>query len=326
MTAHDTFGPPPATVPRDGWGRPLILPPGGGKPRAYTRVTTLVDVMTERTQLEKWKCRSTALGLTLRPDLLLAVTAHSDDKRALNKIVDQAMEAAQASAAATTGTALHAITDRIDRGQPVGPIPAAHQADVAAYRAKTACLDVVEIEQFVVLDDLEVAGTRDRVVFYKGRYYIADTKTGSIDWGGLKNAQQLATYAHGVPYHAATGQRTPTSYQVDTRWALIIHLPAGQGHCQLHWMPIDVGWQALQDSLRVRGWRARKDWYRPFDTFDPYPDDQSTVDMLAERITAASTVDALRQLWVGAIADGTWTPAHTEIAVARKAHLEGTSA
>jgi hypothetical protein len=241
-------------IQRDRWGRPLIIPPGGGKPKAYTRATTLAETIDDRYNLELWKCRQTALGIADRPDLLLAVTAHRDDKKKLNKLVDQAIEAAKSSAGATTGTALHQLSELVDRGQDLPVLPDTARADLECYRQTMAPFTIVAIEQFVVLDDIEVAGTADRIVEYQGRRYIADLKTGStVDFSMGAIAQQLAIYSRGHIYNPGTGERHPTD--VDQHRAIVVHLPAGQGRCQLHWVNIEHGWEAAQLSLRVRAYR-----------------------------------------------------------------------
>jgi hypothetical protein len=256
-----------ATVPeiaRDRYGRPLVLPPGGGRPIPYTRCTTFVGVLEDTSNLTKWKQRMTAIGLTLRPDLALAVAAHRADKSKLNKIVEEAMEAASSSAAATTGTALHALTEQMDRGEVMAAIPEAFQGDIAAYEFATAPLTNIHIERFTVHDGLQVAGTPDRVVEYKDALYIADVKTGSIEWGMGKIAMQLAVYANSLLYDIATGDRA--SLNVDTRRALVIHLPAGQGRCDLVWVDITEGWRAVQVAAEVRKHRQHKAWSWPFGT------------------------------------------------------------
>lgn len=316
MTTVDTFDPAPVAIQRDRFGRPLILPPGGPKPVPYTRCTTFVDVLDDKYNLQQWERRMVALGLADRPDLLLAVAAHREDKRQLNQICDQAKEAAAAGAAATTGTAEHALTERIDRGQPLGVIPAAYQADLEAYREATKPLRMLAIEQFLVYDPLKIAGTCDRVVDYDGWCGIADIKTGTIDYGALKIAMQEAVYANSMPYNPATHQREPRPYPIDTEWALVIHLPAGQGRCELQWINIADGWLAVQIAAEVRRWRARKHWFTPFEQLHPGPVD------LTSALSRASTVDALRALWTGAIAEGTWTEEHLAIALQRKAELE----
>jgi predicted RecB family endonuclease len=104
-------------IPRDRYGRPLVVPPGGGRPTAYTRCTRYVGVMEDLYNLHRWDERNVALGLADRPDLVLAVSAHRDDKEKLNQIVSDAKEAAKAKAAAEIGTSLHKLTERLDRGQ-----------------------------------------------------------------------------------------------------------------------------------------------------------------------------------------------------------------
>jgi hypothetical protein len=143
---------PPPAIPRDRYQRPLVVPVGGGKPVAYTRCTTYVDCIDDKFGLQKWMMRMTALGLASRPDLLLSVQAHRDDKGRLDKIVEAAKEAAAANAAATTGTALHALTELIDRGEDLPVLPPETVADLEAYRAATADLKAVLIEQFCVQD------------------------------------------------------------------------------------------------------------------------------------------------------------------------------
>lgn len=305
------------TIPRDRFNRPMVLPPNGGKPVSYTRCTTYVGCLEDTYNLGQWMQRMVAIGLASRPDLLLAVSAHSDDKAKLNKIVDDAREAAAANAAATTGTALHALTERIDRGQDVGVIPEQYKPDLAAYEKATASLTALMIEQFCVDDDLRIGGTPDRVVEFEGANYIADVKTGSIEYGALKIAMQLAVYAHCRAYDHHTGQRTDLP-NVSTERAIVIHLPAGTGTAELVWVDIKTGWEAVQVATQVRDWRKRKGLLVPLVPAKDGP--TKTVD-LDNLIASAATVDALTALWVRH--SKTWTTAHTELAASRKALLLG---
>ena len=104
---------------RDRWGRYLLPVPGQLKPVAHTRVTTLVKALDDTSNLEKWACRMTALGLAERADLRALVASHRDDKAALNRVVDQAKEAARSGAGANTGTALHRFAELVDAGMDV---------------------------------------------------------------------------------------------------------------------------------------------------------------------------------------------------------------
>lgn len=253
---------PTATITRDRFGRPLVIPPDGGKPVAYTRATTLASAVEDTFNLARWQQRMVAVGLADRPDLQLAVTAHRNDKGRLNDICEQAIEAAKGTAAATTGTALHTLTELVDLGQDLPIVPPDAEADLAAYRETTACLQVEAIEQFVVIDDLKVGGTPDRIVRWNGERLIADIKTGSIEWGIQKIAMQLALYAHGKAYDPATGQRSPLN--VNQTSGLIIHLPAGSGQCELVWVDLKRGWEAVELAVKVREWRKAKGLTAPF--------------------------------------------------------------
>lgn len=312
----------PAPIKRDRYGRPLVVPPTGGKPVGYTRATTYVSTLEDTYNLGLWSQRMVALGLASRPDLLLAVAAtDKTDKQALDRITTDAREAAASSAAATTGTALHALCERMDRGQEVGVVPAAYLADLAAYQVTTTELTAVLIEQFSVLDELRIGGTPDRVVEFRGKHYIADIKTGSIQWGAGKIAMQLAVYAHSTIYDHTTSQRSPLP-PVDQARGIVIHLPAGTGQCTLHWVDIAAGWEAVSLATTVREWRNRRDLIAPVDVAT-IPDPASGLHLLDE-VRAAPTVEALTALWVAH--QPTWTDELTAAAAQRKTHLNKTAA
>lgn len=332
MTAPNQLVGPGKGIDRDRYGRPLIVPPGGGKPVPYTRATTFVGVLEDTYNLSRWQQRMVAQGLTSRPDLMLAVSAlplngqmSADDKRTLNGLCEQAMEAAQAHAAATVGTALHALAERHDRGEELGPIPGQYQADIDAYITETAHLDMVQIETFGVHDELRIGGTWDRIVQIDGRNYIADLKTGSIEWGIGKIAMQLSVYSRCQQYDADTGQRTPLP-NVHQGRALVIHLPAGKGQAELVWVDIAAGWEAVELASRVRAWRARKDLTRPYIKSTTAAVEAGTEReasaALANAIKAATSMDELNHLWE--VHHQTWSDdVHTPLAVAVKAGLAG---
>jgi hypothetical protein len=253
----------PAVEPqRDRWGRPMITPPGGGRPVAYSRCTTYIDCLDDRYNLELWKIRQTAIGLADRPDLLLAVTAHRNDKKRLDGICNEALEAAKGSAPATTGTALHVLTQVVDRGEQLPTVSDGIAADLDAYREAMKAVKVVATEQFGVHDQRKVAGTWDRVVEYRGRRILADVKTGSIDYSMSKIAMQLAMYSRCQVYDVPTGARSPL--EVDQSNGLIIHLPVGAARCDLIWVNLREGWEGVELAGEVREWRRRKVGAAPF--------------------------------------------------------------
>lgn len=313
-----------AEIPRDRWGRPMVLPPGSKKTAkriAYRRVTTFVGCLDDMNGLMKWKQRMTAIGMGQRPDLVLAAAAADpDDKKTLNDVAEKAAEHALASSAATTGTALHSITERIDRGLEVGHIPAEYKADIDAYRRATEHIEWVGIETFRVIDDWQIAGTADRIgVFpHRGRLMIADIKTGSIDYPH-KIAMQLAAYARATPYDIGTDKRGVDPGEIDLNRAVIIHLPAGQGRCELVEVDIAKGWGGCLTAKKVWNWRDTKGLTEPMRLEAPEP--PPTWESLT---LAATTVEDCRLIWRRAGECGDMTTELATLIKQRVAAIEAT--
>jgi len=247
-------------IPRDRWGRPLIVPKDGGKAIPYARASSFGDVLDDKTNLSLWKQRMTAMGLVERPDLLLSIAANREDKSALNKITEQALEHAHGNAKATIGTALHSLTEASDRGEEVGFIPEAYRADLDAYRQAVEPFEMVLIERFVVNDGWKIAGTPDRVVSYEGENYIWDLKTGSVAYSWAKIAVQLAVYADAVLYIPPSGERLAEDLrepmpEINKDHGFVLHLPSGSGQAKVYLVDLNVGRRGIGLASEVRDWR-----------------------------------------------------------------------
>jgi hypothetical protein len=329
--AFGTTGKPP--IHRDRWGRPIIMTGElrqDGSPRAttcqkhnddepgcqkpipgipYRRVTTFIDVIGDRTQLEKWKMRSVALGLLRQPVLMSEVSAVADDKRALDKVCDRALTAGGATEKRDHGKALHRLTELMDLGGNPTLTPA-DLADVKAYMK--ACADAgirhLEIETTTVHDGWLVAGTFDRLVEIDGVRYIADIKTGDIDFDTRKVAMQMAMYANGKRYDLATGERS--ELQADPTRGLIIHLPAGEARCDLVWVDLELGHR--YNHLAREVWKARDDGNTEVRTGAPAA--------VGSLLRMAGNYDALDALWQANAVR--WNDTLTAIARQRRAELE----
>jgi hypothetical protein len=81
-------------------------------------------------------------------------------------------------------------------------------------------------------------------------------KTGSIAYPN-KIAMQLAVYAHGLPYDPATATRGSWG-GVNQEKGIIVHLPAGSGKCELHFVDIAQGWKGIELAMKVRAFRDTK--------------------------------------------------------------------
>jgi hypothetical protein len=251
-------------IPRDRYGRYMLTPPSGKKPKAYTRVTTIAKTLDDQTALTAWKIRAALKGAADRKDLLLQLqTLDADrDKREIDQIARTCVELGGGTSAATTGTAIHSILEAHDRGQYVlGKRPPAELAETLdTYQALLEACNVTIlpelIETCLVNDDLGYAGTVDRIVTVDGVHYIADIKTGkSLEYGALGFGMQLAAYAHCT--HATTdGADRHELPPVNQHRALIIHVPSNAlHHVALHWVDIENGWGAFQLALSVRDMR-----------------------------------------------------------------------
>lgn len=278
FTADANAGGSP-TIPRDRWGRPVITTPEG-KQIAYQRATTLAGVLDDSYGLMAWKQRQTAAGIAARKDLLLRVSSLGmapDDKgeaatwkSQMDAVCEAAMEASGSSAKATIGTALHSYTEAIDAArlegrQFTGAVPAEYAPHLRAYADATGSLTVHAMERFLVCDELQVAGTTDRIVTMPGidGLLIADVKTGSLAYPH-KMAMQLAIYAHSVAYDPATGERTALG-DINQSIGVIIGLDAETGKCGLHKIDIAAGWEAIQLALKVKEWRTKKGILEPLE-------------------------------------------------------------
>ncbi|MEW1694470.1 hypothetical protein [Streptomyces sp. NPDC091278] len=288
---------PVLDVPRDGWDRPLVVPKQGGKPVALARTTTFIDCIEDKSALSGWKSRMTLMGAAKRPDLLSVVRQldpeKPQDKRRLTQLTEQAQSIAGANVKREKGTHLHTLSEYVDRGQqlPAGT-SALDQLDMSAYMGATVPFSVKAVERFVVVPELGTGGTFDRLLEYAGPgpdgehiegHYIGDLKTGSVQYGALKMATQLAVYSRGEFYDytrfpvdpadrrafAAWKKRevsaeeaavaySPLPGRVSKKWGIIINLPAGSGECTLHWVDLEIGWAAARLARQIRATRSTK--------------------------------------------------------------------
>lgn len=307
----------------------------------YQRTTTFIDVLQDEFLLKQWGNRNVAWGMAQRPDLqLLAasckrpseIESGSEDYRELNNVVAEAQREAGDKIKATIGTSLHKLTHQLDRGETLGKIPERWRDDIAAYEVwkRTAGLQYVSIESFRVLDNwvkdisacdhkairyggdctcYGVAGTVDRIGWYRGRLVILDIKTGS-DFNKLGHAMQLAAYAHMVPYVYPGDTRQSDEVNLDVGY--IIYLPEGQGVVRMEAMDLRKGWAACELAKQV--WEARK-WSVVLGEEDEY-DTLWRITMDAKSIKA---LNHFRRIWKE---DGVLTPEIYQVMKARAAELK----
>ncbi|AGM12054.1 exonuclease [Streptomyces phage Goby] len=303
---------PNESVPRDGHGKPLVIPEEGGKPKALVRTTTFIDCIEDKSSLVDWGKRMVLVGAQKRPSLLDAVAEldpnDNADKKKLNALAERALDISGANDKREKGTHLHDLSEYVDRGEQI-PSHASEQdlEDMMAYMMATAPLTVHSVEQFVVCSQLGVGGTFDRTYGYEGLdpdgklvsgRFIGDLKTGSVEYGGLKMAMQLAIYSRAKKYDhtmfpapdrakdekawnkwkktEVSAEEIAQAYTVpepvNQDWGIIVHLPSGEGVCNLYWVDLNVGWKAAQLALTIREMRSlSRKAMRPFVVTDTTP-------------------------------------------------------
>jgi hypothetical protein len=260
---------------RDRWGRPLIKQLDGTH-LPYTRASSATKIIEDEYNLNRWHRRNGIYGMAHDASLVartLAIGGTPDtwdlaEKKALDKIVTDADTVAKAHKGADIGTAVHRIIERVNAGETVDAGP--YQADVDAYLAAVERAGLVVLPQFLevrmVCDPLHLAGTADNIMS-RGNgdpYVIADLKTGAtVTYGGLGFAGQLAAYANGLLYDVEHEQRLSTPV-INGDVGYIIHLPAGQGRCDIYTVDLHAGWQAAQCAVQARRHqKAAKKWLTP---------------------------------------------------------------
>lgn len=276
----------------DQYKRYLIVPPDGGKPTGYTRVTTVAKVMDPGGGLMPWKATMAACGMILRRGLRAqweTLIAEFDNpwyateasKAACKQLVEECAAVGGANDRAEMGLALHAITALLDQGKTPKHLTEETETDLKAYVETLAetgiVLDPSYVEKAVVLDDWLVAGTFDRIAHVPGfdLPLIADLKTGAdLSYGWQSFAIQLAAYSRanhiyqqGSKTDGSEDQRLPMP-QVDQQYGLILWLNAGGGALELHMVDLELGWEGFQQSMAVRMWQKRR-VAQPFEGFQP---------------------------------------------------------
>lgn len=191
--------------------------------------------------------------------------AEKAHRTALADLAEEAFQAGDGYLKAETGTRIHKLTEYVDRGEDL-PDDATdtERRDIAAYVAARDALgvEVKLIEQFVVLDELEVGGTLDRLIRIDspklGRRVtaIGDVKTGRMDFGAGKMARQLAGYARGKTYDWRDPENSRKPLRANQEVGYIFNVPAGQGVCFVYELDLKLGAQGLKICKEIFDYRA----------------------------------------------------------------------
>lgn len=269
-------------IRRDRWGRPLILAPDGMSESPYTRVSTMANTLSSKEGLSQWKIRTIAMAVAQHTDLAVGFAAADPETKEgrlrLAELEEIALDRGGGTRRRELGTGIHALTERHDRGLPVDHVHDEIRPAYEAYLRATRHVEWVGIEQFVVCDELGVAGTADRfgyrTVGGDGRVQVWDIKSGNIrttkrtreGYDELKFAMQLAAYANGCLYNPRTYERTPLEEafgrEVNRETGIIMHVnpypEEGQPYVRTFTVDLRMGMRAAHAARFVDEWRKKK--------------------------------------------------------------------
>lgn len=114
--------------------------PGRDKLVPYTRCTTFIDVIEDKSSLMKWGQRMVLVGATKAPQIVREAVGldptDKEGKKALDAKVDQLVSIAGANDKREKGSHLHKLSEYVDRGEPLPECSPQDRADMAAYMGK----------------------------------------------------------------------------------------------------------------------------------------------------------------------------------------------
>ena len=287
-------------------GSPMVSDPENPeKMLRYSRPSGYGKSLDDEMALTEWRIWKAMTGVAGSPALAAEIVATKDEDRLGKKALrEKALDKGTANEAADMGTALHAMTHRMEDPTDVDFQPAEQYVpDLDAYMTCLQTYGLVSemIEVPLVNDDYRAAGTADRIfrltkplvdpdgnTLEMGTLVLGDIKTGKkMDFSLPGYCIQMALYAQGTLYDVVTNRRLPTP-PINNEWTILIHLPVGQAKCELLWCSIEIGNYGAWIAHEIKEWR--KKWKNG--TYDAVPilPPVMPVEAIAEAFDAAPEI------------------------------------
>ncbi len=333
----------PDGPPRDRWGRPLLIPAGETERRAYTRASSLANMLADFGHIQTWRMRYLARSLGQHKDLAGLAGAEcyttgfdkGDDAdnrasgRRLDEIIERALDRGGISEKADYGTVVHALTEPGNDGAADWGNA---EKDAASFYAlvENMGISILGTELFTANDGLWVAGTFDHLMHVPGYGIIITDKKTSGSIHGHDFGIQLTTYANADLYDWETDERTTLEdFVAAAGWdpalinrdvGLIFWIKDGETH--LHELDLVAGLEAAHHATWVRDVHRKGPGHKRVDkTVEKALDSER--EALMRSISVAPTEHEIERLWYWMPYQVIWTPDHTAAAVARKEALRG---
>lgn len=265
------------------------------------RMSKLLEhIDTDRFYLDRYKTGQVVIGMASRDDLIVAAKAIGrpgkdgftrSQKDQIYAIAAKADEAAKDSDGAVTGTAVHTLTERLDRGEPLADViagmPYPWNASLQAYEAlrRLNGWQSVEIERTVEIEELDVRGSFDRIDYvpmiheligasecqyghdvgyhheadeeYGGLPVIVDVKTEEKPWlNGIHIAPQLAGYSRARKmWRPDNGGEYVPMPCVRQDVGVVVHVR--DGDAVPYFVNLHEGWEAVVAAAQQRDRQKR---------------------------------------------------------------------
>lgn len=260
-------------VPRDGFGNALILPRGATSDRLvpYTPASGLASAIADESHIHRWEMRYLAKGMGQSPDLCALAAAEpystglsnptvgrakSASGRALDSIIERALDRVGIHEKADYGTAVHAWTEP-DNQEPI-PIQRAVD-DVQSFRDAIARngIRIIATEVFTANDEVRAAGTFDHLCWVPGYgIVICDKKTGKMN--PHEFGVQLSVYANGEVYDSETRARRTledlAGGPVNRDVGIVFEI--ADGRTRLREVDLERGWRGAKAAAAARDYQA----------------------------------------------------------------------
>ena len=282
-------------------------------------VTAVAKIPVDTFNIEQWSQRQVAIGLAIDPNLIEKVAVDIDNRDAINKICEEAKQAAKAHLAADRGTQMHRVLELVLLDQEHKLLTDQQRQDADTLKRT---LDRYQLtpydfltEQFVAWPHYTITGRFDAILEKPDSTLIlTDLKSGpnAVAYPHA-TAVQLALYAR-APHisdniHTVGDKSTVTDWRqmperLDYRYGYVLLVEPDADVGTLHEINIEHGWAAAQMALRIVEWRKQLDYGKGIAR--EVAEYELVVPGLIDIALAAGSVEELRDLW--------WTAKHKNCA------------